>query len=176
MFVKAWKRTKLANAVLAQVQPLLNLVANRLEGVPAGLAADKYVLGFLCETIGLVLQQVSKKPTSTEDRGAVFILVMHRLFGPKVDLRPISDLSDGVPMTDEFKKGAAAAYKIQAVAAGSTEFENDPDVVAACQTVVAAGRSYGALGASQSAKISGELLRTLFYQRVLDKYGKGSRS
>jgi hypothetical protein len=176
MFIRAWKRKKVADAVLSQVQPLLVTIARILGGVPPGLTRDKYMLGFFCMTIGIAMQQMAHRPLNTEDKGTILLVVLRHLFGPgAINEREIGDLLNGVPTSnDEFKQGTAAAYKVQAVSSGSHSLQNDPDYLAAREVVRCAGGSLDALspGASDDSKIAGEMLRLLYYQRVMDLYQK----
>jgi hypothetical protein len=172
------KREKVADAVLAQVQPSLDMVS-RFGGVaPAALSSDKFVLGFLCMTIGIVQQQVAKTPLSAEDKGRMLFLVLHHLFGTgAINEREVGDLMHGFPTRNqEFTEGNLAAYRIQAVSAGSPALDKDPDVVGARESVRLAGGSLDIItpGATENSKVTGELLRVLFYQRVVERYGRGS--
>jgi hypothetical protein len=144
--------------------------------IPAGFATDKFVLGFFCINIAIAQQQISKKQLSAADKGIVIFLVLRALFGvDAINEKEIGDLLNGIPERNkEFTEGCAAAYKVQAVSAGFPEIRNDPDVVAARDVVKRAGTSMDFISpdASESTKIGGELLRGLFYERVINKFGK----
>src|ERR1017187_3292548 len=59
MFLRAWKHKKIADAVLAHVQPDLVATARLIGGIPDSLTTDKYVLGYFCISIGIAIQRVT---------------------------------------------------------------------------------------------------------------------
>jgi hypothetical protein len=172
---EARRRKKLAEAVLSHVQPLVTMVARYLDGDPAKLIADKYMLGFFSMTVALFQRQLSPKPLSTEDKETVSFIVFEQLFGP-VAIHPkrFTDLLVNSTTNDDFKKGSDAAYKIQAVFSGSHQLQNDPDFLAACESVSNSGKipNYFPHGATEALKIGSEMMRTLFYNRARDIFGQ----
>src|SRR5271155_5187248 len=99
---EARKRKQLAEAVLTQVQPLVTMVGRFLDGDPAKLIADKYMLGFFFTTIGLLQRQLSPKPLSTEDKGTISFIVLQRLFGPAaIQPNRISELLENSATNEE---------------------------------------------------------------------------
>jgi hypothetical protein len=112
---------------------------------------------------------------TTGDKGSVLFLVLQVLFGKgSINEREIADLLNGIPKKNrDFTDGTAAAYKVQAVAAGFPEIQNDPEVAAPRDVVKRAGTSMDFIspGTSESTKIAGELLRVLFYKRMMDRFG-----
>src|SRR5277367_3169049 len=116
---EARKRKQLAEAVLTHVQPLVTMVGRFLDGDPATLIADKYMLGFFFTTIGLLQRQLSPKPLSTEDKGTISFIVLQRLFGSvAINANGFADLLDNSLRDEAFNGGSAAAYKIQAAFSG----------------------------------------------------------
>lgn len=179
MLFRALKHKKIADAVLGQVAPLLNVV-NRFGDVePPRLAPDKYVLGFLSANIGIEMQRAGAASLDAVGKGTVLSLVVRALFGPGVVNEPqLTDLMLGVPTpNEEFRRGMEAAAKIQAAASGRHKLQGDPDYLAAKDVVQRAGGSLDFVtpGASEDSKIAGQMLRALFYQHVIDKHQKTSR-
>lgn len=173
MFFKAWKLKKVADGVLAQVQPDVRAIAQLLGGIPESLVSNHYVLGYFCVSIGIAMQRASREKLTSEDQGKVLFLVMDYLFaGHRPDHALLASLLGGANKSEEFTKGATAANKVLATAAGFSDFQNDADVLAAREVVRRAGDSleYLAPGASENSKVSGELLRALLYQVVMDQY------
>jgi hypothetical protein len=174
MFFRAFRHKKIADTVLGQVAPFLNVVSNLGRVVPARLASDKYVLGFLTGNIGMEMQRAGAASLDAVGKGTVMSLVVNTLFGKGVVNEPaLTDLMLGVPAPDaEFSRGLEAAAKIYAAASGRHKLQNDPDYLAAKDVVQRAGESLDFItpGAGEDSKIAGQMLRMLFYQRVVDKY------
>jgi hypothetical protein len=176
MFFRALKHKRIADAVLGQVHPFINDLDRLLGSVPAGLASDKYVLGFFCANIGVEMQRAATGPLAPVEQGIILSLVLQQLFGRgAVNDKEIGDLLNGRPqMNDEFKRGAESAFKIQAAASGRHKLQDDPDFLAAREVVRQQGRAldFVAPGASEDSKIAGEMLRVLYYQHVIDQHQK----
>jgi hypothetical protein len=175
MFFSAHKHKRIADAVLTQVQPLLNVLDRFMGGIPTGLASDKYVLGFFCGNIGLEMTRASKGSLDAAGQGMVLFLVLRQLFPNAIHEKEIGDLLLGIPKTDEeFMRGNLSAFKIQSAASGGHELQKDPDYLAAREVV---RRQRGATDfvvaeADEPSKIAGEMLRALYYQHVIDHYQK----
>lgn len=80
MFFKAWKLKKVADGVLAQVQPDVRAIAQLLGGIPESLVSNHYVLGYFCVSIGIAMQRASREKLTSEDQGKVLFLVMDYLW------------------------------------------------------------------------------------------------
>lgn len=174
---EARKRKKLAEAVLTHVQPLVNMVTRFLDGDPAKLIADKYMLGFFVMTTGLLARQLSTKPLSVEVKGAVLFAVLQSLFGAAaIQANGFATLLESSANNEEFQKGSTAAYKIQAVFSGSHQLQNDPDYLAASEAIKAFAviPNHYPAGISEEAKIGQEMLRILFYERARDLFQHGT--
>src|SRR5271167_1169863 len=142
MFLKAWKHKKIADAVLARVQPDLVIISRLVGGSPETFVSDKYVLGYFCISVGIATRQVSKKTLSILEQGQILMLVMDHMFKPRPpDHAVLGSLLNGTPKDMEFQKGATAALKIQSTLAGYPDFQNDPDVLAARDAVKRIGGS-----------------------------------
>jgi hypothetical protein len=176
MFFRALKHKRIADAVLGQVHPFINDINRLLGSIPAGLASDKYILGFFCASIGVEMRRAAPGPLAPVEQGLILSLVLQQLFGPgAVNDKEIGDLLNSVPTpNEEFKRGAESALKIQAAASGRHKLQDDPDFLAAREVV---RQHRGALdfvapGASEDSAIAGEMLRALYYQHVIDLHQK----
>jgi len=174
MFLRAWKNKKIADAVLAQVHPLLNDVGRFAGSTPRTLVSDKYVLGFFCANIGVEMRRAAGGPLPAVQQGTIMFLVLQQLFGKNaVSANEIGDLLTGSPTPNEdFRRGCDAALKILAAGSGQHKLQGDPDYLAAREVVRRQGNSldFLAAGASEDSKIAGEMLRALYYQHVIDHH------
>jgi hypothetical protein len=172
MLFRAAKQKKIADYVVGQLQPLLNMLDRFYGGVPSGLASDKYVLGFFIANIRVAMQAAGAESLDQAGRAPIVASVLERLFGRgAINSEEIINLMMGVPTpNEEFKRGIEAALKVRSVMYGRNRnlLQNDPDYLAAKEIIRSAGEAYR--GSSEDGKIGGEMLRALFLQHVSDRF------
>jgi hypothetical protein len=80
-------------------------------------------------------------------------------------------------VNEDFRRGCDVALKIQAAVSGHHKLQDDPDYQAALAVVRRQGSALDSLGPSHSedSKIAGEMLRSLYYQYVMDRHGTADR-
>jgi hypothetical protein len=136
------------------------------------LASDKYVLGFICANVGIEMQRAGGASLDQTGRGTVLLLVLDHLFGHgAVNGQEVGDLMLGIPTPNaQFQRGIEAAAKIQAVASGRHNLQNDPSYLAAKEVTRKAGSSLDFItpSATEDSKIAGHMLHAMFYQHLID--------
>lgn len=178
MFFKRRKGKKVAGIVLRQLQPLLTVV-ERFAGVkPAELVSDRYVLGFVCGNISIEMMRAAGTPLDQAEKGTILFTVLEQLFHPApIRQLEIETLFRSVsPANSEFRRGVESAMKIHAVESGDHKLKDDPDYIAARALVRSGAMDSEAHAASEDSKIASEMLRSLFFQPVIDRYRKPSNS
>ena len=174
MFFRASRDKRIGDAVLKQVQPLLNVISRFLGEVPPGLASDKYVLGFFCANIGVEMRRAAGRKLPPVREGTILFLVLQQLFGKEsIGSTALADLLSGIPAPDgDFNRGSEVALKIQAASSGNHRLQNDPDYVAAKQVALRLGNAHDFIspGATEDSKIAAEMMTSLYFQYVMDRY------
>jgi hypothetical protein len=124
------------------------------------------VLGFICGNIGLEMQRAGSASLDHVGKGNVLFLVLTQLFGREnLNEREIGDLMNRQPQPDsEFVRGTEAAAKIYFTAQGRLGPRDDPDYVAAKETL----RTAGVL--PEDTSIAGEMLRVMYFDYVMDTF------
>jgi hypothetical protein len=167
VFFRARKTQKMANTVLPQVAPLMAMITRFGGGItPAQLAKDRYLLGFFCGNIGLEMQRAGSASLDHVQKGNVMFLVLGGVFGSEhINPKEIGDLLSRVPKPDaDFIRGTEIAAKIQYASLGRHRLHDDPDYLAAKQTLTTAGETVN------DASIGGEMLRVHYFNYVLEHY------
>ena len=174
MFFKAWRVKKIADSILAQVQPEFIALSKALGGLPPGFATDKFVLGFFVSCFSIAYMREGRPKFDNVTQGNILFMVAKYTFGSSApDPKFLGDLMNQNPPDLEFAHGQKVAVKLRAFDFSLPGSENDPDVIQAREYAKQIGTGMDFLtGPDPDGRIAtgSMLLQSLLWRPIFERY------
>ena len=166
------KDSVVVEAVCAKLRPLFAIVEHRLSGMPVDLTQDPYVLGYVVGSATIFAQIETSGKASTELRGLVALASLQTAFASlNMTVQQASASMHLIAGNAEAKRGSNAADLVIGVAAGKTDRDNEPEIVAAKKAVANMPSSIKqVLGGSDRSLLMTELQEQVFFAPIEARY------
>ena len=152
-------------AVCSKLRPLFVLLEHRLGCMPTELTLDPYVVGYVVGSATIFAQIETSGKASTELRGRVALAALQAAFASlNMTIHEASAAMHLIPGSAEAKRGSNAAALVIGVAAGKTDRDSEPEIVAAKMAVTNMPSSIRQmLGGNERGLLINELQEQLFF-------------
>lgn len=163
---------EIVNTVCANVHPLFILLEARLVGLPRELVDDPFVIGFIVAAAMIFAQIESNGKATQAQKGLAALSAIQAAFmAYHLTQQDASAAMQKFVNHPEAKRGSRAADLMLGVAAGMTDKDNEPEIVAAKRAVAEMPTSIREMlsGTPQSLLIH-ELQEQLFFAPLVVKY------
>lgn len=167
------KDEAVVDAACSKLRPLFGVLEHRLGRMPPELARDPYVLGYVVGSATIFAQVETSGRASTELRGLVALAALQTAFASLG--MTVQQASAGMQLiagNAEAKRGSNAADLVIGVAAGKTDRDSEPEIVAAKRAVAEMPASVKQmLGGNERSLLMNELQEQLFFVPIEARYG-----
>jgi hypothetical protein len=160
-------------AVCSKLRPLFGILEHRLGRMPTELTQDPYVLGYVVGSAIIFALIETEGKASTELRGRVALAALQTAFASlNITMQQASAAMHMAASNAEAKRGSRAADLIIGLAAGKTDLNNEPEILAARHAVATMPSSVKQmLGGNEQSLLVNELQEQLFFAPIEAMYG-----
>jgi hypothetical protein len=162
-------------AVCANIRPLFVVLEQRMQGLPKELASDPFVIGYVVGAATIFTQVETGGKASQALKGEACLSALQTAFSAHhLSLQQASAAMQLCIAHADAKRGARAADLVLGVAAGFTDQDGEPEVVAAKRTLAETpGAVKEMLGGTPQSQLMQVLQDQLFFNPIEARYRAG---